>query len=87
MYMYVCHVTCMKKLHRVHRKTCLMGFSIGLSLPVLDINQICTIVGKIIKHIANITSGIEFNVKLKMSCVKIRKCQPSSSFDSAFIFS
>ena len=39
MYMYVCHVTCMKKLHRIHRKTCPMGFSIGLRLPVLDINH------------------------------------------------
>ena len=39
MYMYVCHVTCMKKLHRIHRKTCPMGFSIGLRLPVLDINR------------------------------------------------
>ena len=28
-----------RELHRIHRKTCLMGFSIGLRLPVLDINR------------------------------------------------
>ena len=35
-------VTCpvLKKLHRIHRKTCSMGFSIGLRLPVLDINHV-----------------------------------------------
>ena len=40
MYKYVCHVTVYfnKELHRIHRKTCLMDLSIGLRLPVLDIN-------------------------------------------------
>ena len=42
MYKYVCHVTVYfnKELHRIHRKTCLMDLSIGLRLPVLDINQL-----------------------------------------------
>ena len=41
MYKYVCHVTVYfkKELHRIHRKTCLMDLSIGLRLPVLDINR------------------------------------------------
>ena len=42
MYMYVCHVTLYfkkKELHRIYRKTCLMGLSIGLRLPILDINR------------------------------------------------
>ena len=50
MYKYVFHVTVYfkKELHRIHRKTCRMDLSIGLRLPVLDINHLTrnTVPGK-----------------------------------------